>query len=283
MIEPGIVGILLIVANIVFSYKGFTNDLFFDGYKFEVDRILVSKDYKRLITSGFLHVSWTHLIFNMLSLLAFSGLLESNLGEIKFLIIYFASLVGGDLLSLFIHRNHGDYTAVGASGAVCGVIFASIALFPGLGIGLFGIPLSIPSWLYGILYVLISIYGIKSNRGNIGHDAHLGGALVGMIVALLLRPSAFIPNYLTILIIALPTVAFICLIIARPHMLLVDNFHFKKRAKVYSINRKPRKKKIDRQQEIDSILDKINTHGMNSLSKSEKERLEQFSKTGRDN
>jgi membrane associated rhomboid family serine protease len=283
MIEPGIVGILLIVANIVFSYKGFTNDLFFDGYKFEVDRILVSKGYKRLITSGFLHVSWTHLIFNMLSLLAFSGLLESNLGEIKFLIIYFASLVGGDLLSLFIHRNHGDYTAVGASGAVCGVIFASIALFPGLGIGLFGIPLSIPSWLYGILYVLISIYGIKSNRGNIGHDAHLGGALVGMIVALLLRPSAFIPNYLTILIIALPTVAFICLIIARPHMLLVDNFHFKKRAKVYSINRKPRKKKIDRQQEIDSILDKINTHGMNSLSKSEKERLEQFSKTGRDN
>ena len=282
MTEPGIVGILLIVANIVFSYKGFTNELFFDGYKFEVDRILVSKDYKRLITSGFLHVSWTHLIFNMLSLLAFCGLLESNLGEIKFLIIYFASLVGGDLLSLFIHRNHGDYTAVGASGAVCGVIFASIALFPGLNIGLLGIPLYIPSWLYGILYVLISIYGIKSNKGNIGHDAHLGGALVGMIVALLLKPSAFIPNYLTILIIALPTVAFICLIIARPHILLVDNFHFKTRAKakVYSINRKPRKKKIDRQQEIDSILDKINTHGMNSLSKSEKERLEQFSKTG---
>src|SRR5436190_714779 len=280
MIEPGIVGILLIVANIVFSYKGFTNSLFFDGYKFEVDRILVSKDYKRLITSGFLHVSWTHLIFNMLSLLAFCGLLESNLGEIKFFIIYFASLVGGDLLSLFVHRNHGDYTAVGASGAVCGVIFAAIALFSGLDIGLLGIPLYIPSWLYGILYVLISIYGIKSNKGNIGHDAHLGGALVGMIVALLLKPSAFIPNYLTILIIALPAVAFICLIIARPQILLVDNFRFKSRAKVYSINRKPRKKKIDGQQEIDSILDKINKHGMSSLSKSEKERLEQFSKTG---
>jgi membrane associated rhomboid family serine protease len=280
MIEPGIVGILLIVANIFFSYKGFTNSLFFDGYKFEVDRILVSKDYKRLITSGFLHVSWTHLIFNMLSLLAFSGLLESNLGEIKFLIIYFASLIGGDLLSLFVHRNHGDYTAVGASGAVCGVIFASIALFPGLGIGLFGIPISIPSWLYGILYVLISIYGIKSNKGNIGHDAHLGGALIGLIVALLLKPSAFRPNYLTILIIAVPTVAFICLIIARPHILIVDNFNFKKRAKVYSINRKYKKKKIDRQEEIDGILDKIHKHGMNSLSKSEKERLEQFSKTG---
>jgi membrane associated rhomboid family serine protease len=282
MIEPGIAGILLIVVNIIFSYKGFTNDLFFDGYKFEVDRVLVSKDYRRLITSGFLHVSWTHLIFNMLSLLAFSGLLESNLGEFKFLIIYFASLAGGDLLSLFVHRNHGDYTAVGASGAVCGVIFASIALFPGLDIGLLGIPLFIPAWLYGILYVLFSIYGIKSNRGNIGHDAHLGGALVGMIVALLLRPSAFIPNYLTILIVALPTVAFICLIIARPHVLLVDSFHFKRRAQVYSINRKRANKKIDRQREIDSILDKINTHGMSSLSKSEKRTLEQFSKTGRD-
>lgn len=133
MTDTGIIGLILIIANIVFSYKGFTNETFFDGYKFEVDRILINKDYKRLVTSGFLHVSWTHLIFNMLSLYAFSGLIESNLGGLKFLIIYFVSLVGDDLLSLFVHRNHGDYNSVGASGAVCGIIFASIALFPGMG------------------------------------------------------------------------------------------------------------------------------------------------------
>lgn len=173
----GATGLFLIIVNIAFSYKGFSNNTFLDGYKFEVDKILISKEYKRLITSGFLHVSWMHLIFNMLSLYAFSGLLEYHIGELSFLVIYLTSMVGGNLLALFVHRNHGDYSAVGASGAVCGVIFASIALFPGMELGFFGIPISLPSWLYGIIYVAFSIYGIKSSRDNIGHEAHLGGVL----------------------------------------------------------------------------------------------------------
>src|SRR5215213_4663240 len=108
MSDTGIVGIILIIANVVFSYKGFTNQLFFESYMFEVDKILIKKDYKRIFSSGFLHVSWTHLIFNMISLLAFSGLIESALGGFKFLLIYFVSLAGGNLFSLLIHRNHGD-------------------------------------------------------------------------------------------------------------------------------------------------------------------------------
>jgi membrane associated rhomboid family serine protease len=71
------------------------------------------------------------------------------MGEIRFLIIYFSGLVGGHLLALYIHRNHGDYRSAGASGAVCGVMFAAIALFPGFGIGLFILPFSLPGWLYG--------------------------------------------------------------------------------------------------------------------------------------
>ena len=238
MTDIGIIGLILIIANIAFSYKGFTDETFFDGNKFEVDRILINKEYKRLVTSGFLHVTWTHLIFNMLSLYAFSGLIESILGGLNFLIIYFLSLVGGDLLSLFVHRNHGDYNSVGASGAVCGIIFASIALFPGMDIGFFWLPLSIPSWLYGILYVLYSIYGIKSKKDNIGHEAHLGGALIGMTAALLIEPSAFLENYLTILIIVVPTIAFIYLIITRPHILLIDNFYFKTHKSYYSVDHK---------------------------------------------
>src|ERR1700704_2307861 len=123
MTDTGIIGLVLIIANIGFSYMGFTNQTFFDGYKFEVDRILVNKDYKRLITSGFLHVSWTHLFFNMFSLYVFSGLVEITLGSLKFLFIYFASLLGGELLSLLVHKNHGDFSSVGASGAIAGVMF----------------------------------------------------------------------------------------------------------------------------------------------------------------
>ena len=277
MTDTGIIGLILVIANVDFSYKGFTNETFFNSYKFEVDRILINKDYKRLITSGFLHVSWTHLIFNMISLYAFSGLIESSLGGLFFSIIYFASLVGGDLLSLLVHRNHGDYNSVGASGAVCGIIFATIALFPRMGIGFFGLPFSIPSWIYGILYVLYSIYGIKSKKDNIGHEAHLGGALIGMTVALIIRPAAFLENYITILIIAIPTISFIYLIVTRPEILLVDNFYFKTHKNHYSIDHKYNEEKNNNQKEIDKILDKISKKGLDSLNKKEKEKLKQYS------
>lgn len=278
MSDTGTIGIIIVIVNVIFSYKGFTNEQFFDGYKFEVDRILINKDYKRLITSGFLHVNWTHLIFNMVSLIFFSGSVESYLGGVQFLIIYMASLIGGNLFTLLIHKNHGDYNAVGASGAVCGIIFASIALFPGMGVGIFLIPFSIPSWLYGILYVLYSIYGIKSKKGNIGHEAHLGGALLGMTVALFMEPSSFLYNYPTILIIAVPTIAFIYVIITRPQFLLVDNLFFKTHPKAYNIDQRYNLEKSKRQNEIDRILDKINKKGMDGLSTTEKQKLKEYSK-----
>jgi membrane associated rhomboid family serine protease len=278
MADIGIVGFILIIVNVVLSYKGFTNELFFDGYKFEVDRVLISKDYKRLITSGFLHVSWNHLIFNMISLYAFSGLLEFQIGGFYFLIIYFASLVGGNLLALFVHRYHGDYSSVGASGAICGVIFASIALFPGLGIGFFMLPFSMPSWLYGIIYVAYSIYGIKSSKDNIGHEAHLGGALIGMLIAIMLKPSSLTENYLPILVITAPTIAFIYLIVSKPHILLVDNFFFKTHKKYYDIDHKYNEQKINKQNELDNLLDKISNRGIESLTTKEKQKLEEYSK-----
>ena len=231
-----------------------------------------------MLTSGFLHVSWTHLIFNMITLYFFSPSVELYLGSVKFLIIYFASLLGGDLLSLFVHRHHADYSAVGASGAVCGIIFASIALFPGMGVGFFGLPFYIPGWLYGLVYVLFSIYGIRSKKDNIGHEAHLGGALIGMAVALIMVPEAFAENYITILIIAVPTIIFIYLIAAKPQLLLVDNLFFKAHNDAYSIDHQYNQQKVIQQQEIDRILEKISKQGMKSLSSKEKARLEEYSK-----
>ena len=122
------------------------------------------------------------------------------------------------------------------------------------------------------------MYGIKSKKDNIGHDVHLGGALIGMAVALVMQPSALIENYPTILLIAVPSIAFIYLIITRPHILLIDNFYFKTHQKYYTIDEKYNVEKNSRQQEIDRILDKINKKGMNSLSKEEKEKLENYSR-----
>ena len=278
MTNTGITGLVLIIANTAVSYKGFTSQQFFDTYKFEVDKILVNKDYKRLLTSGFLHVGWAHLIFNMISLYAFSGTIENELGNGQFLVIYFASLLGGSLFSLLIHKQHGDYSAVGASGAVSGVIFASIALFPGVGIGFFFLPFSIPGWLFGIVYVGFSLYGIKSKKDNIGHEAHLGGALAGMAAALCMQPYALAENYITILIIAVPAIVFTWLIIKKPGLLLIDNYFYKTHQDFYSVDHKYNAEKTRRQREIDAILDKITKTGMDSLSPKEKKRLKQYSK-----
>lgn len=238
MIHTAIAGFIIIAINFLCSYKGFNDRTFFDKYKFEVDSILINKEYYRLFTSSFLHIDWQHLIFNMLSLYFFFELVELQLGVLPFLVLYFASMLGGDLLALFIHRNHSDYSAVGASGAVCGIIFAAIALFPGLGIGIFLLPFSIPSWLYGILYIAFTIYGIKSRRDNIGHEAHLGGALIGMITAIILYPSSLKENYIPILIVFIPSTVFIYFIITKPYFLLIDNNFFNSRKKYYSIEDK---------------------------------------------
>src|SRR5688500_14005690 len=106
MTPTGYIGLVIIAINVLVSIRGFNNHIFFDRFKFEVDKILIEKQYYRLFTSSFLHVSWPHLIFNMISLYAFSDFLELGFGSLPFLIIYFASMLGGDLLALFIHRHH---------------------------------------------------------------------------------------------------------------------------------------------------------------------------------
>ena len=281
MSSAGIITIFLIVSTVLVSYKGFKDTLFFDKYKFQVDKILAYKDYKRLVTSGFLHVSWMHLLFNMFSLYIFSGLVEGGLGSLNFLLIYFASLIGGGLVSLLIHRHHGDYSSVGASGAVWGVLFACVALYPGMTISLFPIPLSIPVWLYALLFVLFTIYAIRSKKNNIGNESHLGGAIVGMALALLINPMALAENYGKILIVLLPAAAFLYLIITRPHVLLIDNLFYKTHQHYYSIDHQYNVEKHDQQQEIDRILDKINRRGMRSLNKRERDTLKAYSKSVR--
>jgi membrane associated rhomboid family serine protease len=274
----GKMSLIIIIVNVLFSYNGLIKNDFFEKYKFNIYDILENKEYIRLISSGFLHVSWTHLFFNIISLYSFSQIIESSLGSINFLLIYFGSLIGGDLLSLYLHRNHFDYSSVGASGAVCGIIFACIGLYPNIEIGLMFLPIYVPGWIFGLIYVIFSIYGIRSKNDNIGHEAHLGGALIGLIISIIIVPTSFLENYWAILLIIIPCIIFIYLILTKPHILLVDNLFFKKNENYYNIDHKYNAEKIANQKEIDTILEKINKKGINSLSKTEKLKLEKFSK-----
>ena len=274
----GVISLFIIIATVLFSWQGFRNRSFYENYLFNVDKILIEKDYKRLVTSGFLHVNWMHLIVNMFSLYAFSESVEIYLGVGQYLIIFFASLLGGNLLSLFIHRHHGDYRSVGASGAVCGIIFAAIAIFPGMKIGIFPFPFSIPAWIYGLIYVLYSIFGIRSRFNDTGHDAHLGGALVGMMIAILMVPSSLSTNLLPILAVTIPSLVFMYILAVKPHLFMSNKNIFDKKKDFLSIEHRYNAEKLEIQKEVDRILDKIGRKGMNSLTQKEKAILKEYSK-----
>lgn len=181
----------VIVINSIVSIKGFKDRLFFEKFMFHIGGIKRGEQV-RMVSSGFLHVDEFHLIFNMLTLFFFAPTVIANLGAIKFLVIYVASLIIGNIFSFYFHKDEYHYTAVGASGAVSGVLYAAILFEPMGEIGLIFIPfLKIPAFIFGILYLLYSIYGMKKRFGNIGHDAHFGGAVSGYGITLLLAPWMF--------------------------------------------------------------------------------------------
>jgi membrane associated rhomboid family serine protease len=274
-----LIALTIIITNIIFTYKGLKSHSFFDDYRFDVDHILVYRDYKRFITSGFLHVNWMHLIFNMISLYVFTPGLELFMGAPAYFGIYFGSLIGGNLFALYIHRHHGDYSAVGASGAVSGIVFAAIVLQPDLAVGFMYIPIAIPGWIYGLFYVLYSIYGIRSRKDNIGHEAHLGGALIGLFLAVCLHPVSLYENYRAVLAITIPGLIFIYMIITRPYLLLVDNNFFKKHKSYIDIDHLYNMDKAAQQRQIDAVLEKIHHKGISSLTKKEKDLLDKYSKS----
>ena len=183
-----IVTLLLIAVTCAVSYAGFMKPALVRKYIFNPENILAEKEFYRLVTSAFLHADGRHLFFNMLSLFLFGSRIELEFGPMQLLLIYFASIVGGSLLSLYVHRHH-EYRAYGASGGTFGIVFAYILLFPGAGIYAYFVPIPVPGWLYAIGFMVASFLAMKANRDNIGHDAHLGGAIVGLLTAAALYPE----------------------------------------------------------------------------------------------
>ncbi len=197
--------IAIIGANIVFSLKGFNDFSFFEKHKFNIGGIRRGEQ-SRMLSAGFLHVDEMHLFFNMFTLYFFAHQVIMHLGTVNFLIVYFGSLLVGNLLSFYFHKDEYHYSAVGASGAVTGVLYAAILLNPDMNLMLFFIPIPIPGYVFGIGYLLYSIYGMKNRVGNIGHDAHFGGAIGGYVITLILASWLFTENTFLVILLAIPIV-----------------------------------------------------------------------------
>lgn len=187
----------LLFANIAISLWAFySNPIYFERFSEWPYQIIHQKRYYQVLTSAFLHANFMHLLFNMIALFSFGTYLEAvfrnSFGEIYgsfyFFVIYFVSLFSGSILTVAFNYKNPGYVAVGASGAVSGVVFAYVLLFPMNTIGVFLIPM--PAYIFAFLYIGASIYGVKSKFGNIGHEAHLGGAIGGVIATIILIDNA---------------------------------------------------------------------------------------------
>jgi len=197
--------LLIIIANVLVSFKGFQDKIFFEKYKFQIGPI-VNGEKIRILSSGFLHVDQAHLFFNMLTLYFFADSVIAYVGIGRFMIIYFGSLLAGSLFGLNFHKKEPYYSAVGASGAVMGILYAAIMLNPGMNLYLFFIPIPIPAYIFGVGYLLYTMFGMKKQWGNIGHSAHLGGAIGGFVLTIVLFPQVVVQNKLMVIILAIPIV-----------------------------------------------------------------------------
>ena len=196
--------IVIIAVTVLISYRGFNDLSFFRKFEFHVGSILKGEQI-RMISSGFLHVDMGHLFFNMVTLWFFAPLVLANLGNWTFVLVYLGSLIFGNLLTLLFNKNNYSYRAVGASGAVTGVLYSAILLQPDMMLGLFFV-IPIPAYLFGILYLLYSIYGMKSKNDNIGHSAHFGGAVGGYVITLIEQPQLLVDHTEMVVLLTIPII-----------------------------------------------------------------------------
>jgi membrane associated rhomboid family serine protease len=137
-------------------------------------------EYATLLTSGFVHADFMHLLFNAFTFWAFAFGLERAIGSERFFWLYAAGLLVSDFGTWLRHRDKPDYRTLGASGAITAVLFASIVYFPTGSIYILPIPVPIPSPLFAFAYLAYTWYASRRQDGRINHDAHLSGALAGI-------------------------------------------------------------------------------------------------------
>ena len=196
--------IAIIIACVVCSLLAFNSTAVFNKYLFSPYATYHYKQYYRLFTHAFLHGDYMHLAFNMYALYLFGQVLEENyfplLFQKKAIFYYILLYVGGILFSslfdLFKQKDNPSYSSIGASGAVTAIVFSAILINPTMGMGIMFIPVFIPAWLFGMLYLFYSWYMGKRQLDNIGHNAHFWGAVFGFVFTILLKP-ALLPRFFT--------------------------------------------------------------------------------------
>lgn len=193
------VTIAIIAVTVLASIAGFNNETLFSRCKFNPYDVKHGGQWYRFFTYGFLHAGWLHLFINMFVFYSFGKVVEmayryyfGSKYILYFILLYLGALLLSVIPAFGKHKNDVFYSSVGASGAVAAVLFASILIAPTQKIFLFFIPVGIPAFLFGVLYIAYEFWMSKRAKDNIGHDAHLWGAIFGLIFTVAMKPVIFL-------------------------------------------------------------------------------------------
>jgi membrane associated rhomboid family serine protease len=182
--------LLIIGVTVLVSWLAFNNPKLLDRLILWPPAIARKHQYDRLVTHGFIHADFQHLLFNMVTLYFFGRAVEHwfvpYIGQLGFVLFYLSAILVAILPTYLKHRNDANYRSLGASGAVSAVLFTFILVQPWSLIIVFVLP--VPAIVYGVLYVGYSIWMDRQGRDNINHSAHLWGAGYGILFTLLMEP-----------------------------------------------------------------------------------------------
>jgi membrane associated rhomboid family serine protease len=186
---------LLIAVNVIATLYAWNRTDKYYAWMLNPYSVVKRNQYYRILTSGFIHNSWVHLLFNMITLYFFGRNIEvifsyyfGGAAMIYYLILYFIGMVVADIPSIIKNRENPHYNSLGASGAVSAVLFASILFNPSSRICLY-FALCMPGFIFGVLYIIYSYYAGRRAGDNINHDAHLYGALFGIVFSIFIKPD----------------------------------------------------------------------------------------------
>ncbi|RPH44798.1 MAG: rhomboid family intramembrane serine protease [Lysobacterales bacterium] len=188
---PGIAVVIFGVTIAASLYGLYRSPQFIERCLFRPYFFLRKQRYETIVTSGFVHGDFGHLLLNMVTFYFFAFPLESRIGPARFALLYLLGLIVSDLGTYFKHRNDPDYASLGASGAISAVLFAAIVYYPEMKLFIIPIPVPIPAPLFAVGYVAYSWWSARQARGRINHDAHLVGALFGVVFVMLTDPQAW--------------------------------------------------------------------------------------------
>ena len=185
--------LLIVLLTVLISYQGFSNIKFQENSMYVPYEVKYNKAYYRMLSHIFIHADWTHLSFNMISLYFLGSFLETQwsfefglMGNYYFILLYFGGALIATIWPYYRNSENPGYRSLGASGAVSSVVFATMLWYPQLELYLMFITIPIKAYILGPLYLDVEYYSMKRGGTGVAHDAHLGGALFGILFVLLI-------------------------------------------------------------------------------------------------